>query len=498
MKKRIVDFETMEIDDSIYLKNELMIYNHKKWKLFDIFLLEKWSGISCKVDFETLDDKELNDIRKVAYRNFNKAVKGVHVANSRTIRKWFGIDEFVPPKREMFFKIAFALKLSVEEAKEYLVKGMLKPEFQINDYQEMIYLYGLENELDFDFCNSMIEIFERKMSSNLVVLQENHTEQLYEIYEMKKYLKPEEFVNWMLSNEELFKGYSKTVLDYFELLKTEICKYIKKDSQKYLEELLKYNGYENWKNNRKTEEESTEEQQQISFIRYLARSKKEVVREEDLVSVRKAYRLAYGEENDSEFIRELFSFGEDNKRTVNQEKQKKLESYDITFMTNKYLSQILTVAEQKASLMKLKNIKATISEMSDEKECPEEIEQYLKTNCDKMKSNTIKDAKKAVAYLLKHQTQRCQLIGRDDLLPMVHYLAQKRYEEELIEKKTEYNMEEARDCFINVANAVLSKCKMALISPEYRSDYLMLKSFTKRDMYSVVDMVELALQTMEE
>ncbi len=53
-------------------------------------------------------------------------------------------------------------------------------------------------------------------------------------------------MQWMLERVEDFKGYSKTVLDYFMTIKEEVIHEIKIDAKDYLETLLAETSFKRW------------------------------------------------------------------------------------------------------------------------------------------------------------------------------------------------------------------------------------------------------------
>ena len=139
----------------------------------------------------------------------------------------------------------------------------------------------------------------------------------------------------------------------------------------------------------------------------------------------------------------------------------------------------------------LRIILSYLGELDDNATCPEEIVNLLEEHGVVMtKCKNVGSCLRKVNSLLTNQTQNCELIGRDDILPLVHYLSQRQYANMMREDNVSYDMEQARNHFENLANAVLNRCQMALISPEYRLDYLMLSSYCKEDMYSLVEMME--------
>lgn len=491
MKKQRSIFIYDETSDSILLrKSFLQLVRSSGFEGFDYYLIKKWAGVENEVCFEDLNDEEIMALRKRAHRNFNKAIKGKNVANSRTIRKWFGYDETALPKRETLFRLAFALGLTAEETSDYLVNGMLAPSFQINDYMELIYMYGLDNSLTYEDCTRMIAVYEKSAHYDTEYIQGNHTSQLWEMYGINKNCLPEEFLEWMLQNEAMFKGYSKTVLDCFIKLTNDIQECIRSDAREYLHELVTENGYNEWK---KSGGRSGDMHELVpGFIRrFLGRDK-----EEDKVklvkSMKNAYTLAYGESRTTNIVKNIYM----HETLINSISG--MENFvnraigtSFSSRTDKYMSQILSISVQKSYQMQLKIILSYLVELDDNATCPEEIINLIDEHGVTMaKYKDVGSCRRKVNSLLTNQTQNCELIGRDDILPLVHYLAQRQYANMMKEDDILYDMEQARNHFENLANAILNRCQMALISPEYRLDYLMLSSYCKEDMYSLVEMIE--------
>ena len=123
-------------------------YNH-----LDGFLLQKMLG--CKKDYNAFSEEE----RYQSYRMFLKRTgeKGKRIAATQTIQKWFGIGGQKRPNREGLFKLGFALELSDKEMRELLVYVTCEPDFQVNDYREMIFLYGFYHLLSYTKCLAMVD-----------------------------------------------------------------------------------------------------------------------------------------------------------------------------------------------------------------------------------------------------------------------------------------------------------------------------------------------------
>ena len=92
--------------------------------------------------------------------------------------------------------------------------------------------------------------------------------------------------------------------------------------------------------------------------------------------------------------------------------------------------------------------------------------------------------------LLTMQEQRCHIVQRDDLLPLIHYVAQRKYEQLIQEQNESYHSENAKIFFIQMADTILLECRMAPISEKYHLDYLLLSCYGEDYMYSLADVIE--------
>lgn len=81
---------------------------------FDTFLMERWGGS------EPADEKQR---RHAAFRALQKKLKDCDIAAPGTIRAWCGITKRSEPGRDKMYQLAFALHLTHEELKQYLIEG---------------------------------------------------------------------------------------------------------------------------------------------------------------------------------------------------------------------------------------------------------------------------------------------------------------------------------------------------------------------------------------
>ena len=140
----------------------------------DRFLIMKWSGQSCSPDEEITQEQ-----RKEAYLRFYKRTGKLKVASRPTIQKWFGIRGHAFPKREQILRLALELGWTPDETREYLQYGISEPDFQVNDYHEMIALYCLQNSLPYGKYLDMTEYFETYSDWDVSIRQTTHTDSLF-------------------------------------------------------------------------------------------------------------------------------------------------------------------------------------------------------------------------------------------------------------------------------------------------------------------------------
>ncbi|MFR2554725.1 MAG: hypothetical protein ACLS86_03810 [Clostridium sp.] len=309
-------------------------YNH-----LDGFLLQKMLG--CKKDYNAFSEEE----RYQAYRMFLKRTgeKGKRIAATQTIQKWFGIGGQKRPNREGLFKLGFALELSDKEMRELLVYVTCEPDFQVNDYREMIFLYGFYHHLSYTKCLAMVDKFESSLPLEFSLKQQNRTNNIWKEYGKNCELAADDFLQWMLERVEDFKGYSKTVLDYFKTIKEEVIHEIKKDAKDYLETLLAETSFERWeqkwhmntKNRKKTIPK---------YLKSIYCNKNDNLSEQMKKTIHELVEISNISTNsNTELLAELYT---DLKNRTRQENKRRKQG-EIRLMDDKYLSDLLNVSLQK-------------------------------------------------------------------------------------------------------------------------------------------------------
>ena len=388
-----------------------------------------------------------------AYRKFLKLTTkdGKRIAATQTIKKWFGIGGIKRPNREGLFKIGFDLRLSVKEMEELFVYVMREPDFQINDYREMIFLYGFYHQMTYDDCIKMIDCFEKSLPGDLSIRQHNCTNDIWEEYGKNCELDADDFLQWMLEKSEDFKGYSKTVLDYFRTIKEEIISEIKMDAKDYLETLLAETSFEFWEEKWHMNPENRKK----TIPRYL--NGKYCKKNDNLSKQIKETIFELVEisnislNSNTELLAEMYT---DLKQRMKLDNKRRVRS-EVRLMDDKYLSDLLNVGVQKEKLMKL-------------------IVTPNLENRDK---------------LIKEQQRRCSLITRQDILPLILCLSQKRYARRM--ESENYDAKKAKKESVDFANHILNACKMAPVEEEkYELDGVLCGCFQKDEMYSLADVLE--------
>lgn len=393
------------------------------------------------------------DERYNAYRICLDKIKHEHITSTQTLKKWFGINGISKPNREQLIHLFFALGLSDEQASEWFVRGVLEPDFQVNDFREILYCYGLHNHLSYDETADMIDTFLNNLDYDFSVEFHNQTNQLWNNYKKNQEKSPEAFLTWMHTNQQNFKGYSQSVITFFRELQKEILEANHEEAKVRLEELL---GETRFPVEQKF---YTNKRGHRAILRYLNKcecGKGEVLSQELIQMIRELLQITESPtDNNSELIDELFPEKNQYRLPHNRRRQRG----EIRIFNNKYLTELLNIGEQK------------------------EKEFY----------QMIKEKKQGVSND-KNTTYR--LIDRHDLLPMIFCVAQKRYSKQFNDMY--YDCESARKLFVDLANQILADCGMALFDKDkYEVDHMLYQAYQNDDMLSYSDVISKKLLTEE-
>lgn len=425
----------------------------KTYFRFDSYLTSKMLGLEW-------EDKAENDfseeIRKEAYQKCLKLMGGEPVAAYGTIKKWFGIQGWARPNREKLIQLAFALHFSDSETREMFVKGALEPDFQINDYREIVFLYGLKHGLRYQDCLDMIKKFEEELPKTLELEQHNYTTEMWKGYGDSCCLEPPEFLAWMLERAEDFKGYSMTVLNYFQDLKQEILRESKRDNEARLEEFLGETGYFRWEKSRPS---SRQKRAKLifKFLEEMSQGKESGISEEQAEVIRELVKMSETpDDTNTKLLAELYSDVQQRFRKPGTRRHQG----DIFLMDDKYLSDLLNVAVQKKRLLEMRIHGLDCGENQEQQESA-----------------------------IREQKKRCRTIKREDLLPLVLCVAQKRSITKL--DVEQYNAEREKEQFVNLANRILTSCQMVpLDETRYELDALLCSCYDEEEMFFLPDVLE--------
>ena len=397
-----------------------------KFHRMDHFLIENMLAGKQQIGVETTSEE-----REKAYAIFLEKCGAVLPASERTMKRWFGIGEFHKPNRRQLIQIFFSLSLPCDVARKWLTEGALEPDFQINDLNEFFYLYGLQNRMSYEECETMIQQFLQKCNPKLRPEQHHQTGELWEGYEQNCALSREEFMAYALSIQTKFKGYSRTVLEYFNDLREEIVYLKGREHEMRMDELLSETNYFSWLSEKKVKTGHNRK----TIRKYIKHCEKHKVLSEGMLNQIKENLIILNRsaKANTQWLAELFP----SRNELNIGKDKRLARGDVRVMDDKYISEILNIAAQKEKEMQLLLARAP---------------------------------KKA----LREQQKRCRIIDRHDLLPLIYLVVQKRQD---IAYSTRGSMDGYFDNqehkeFVELANQILTACNMPAFHPErYELDY---------------------------
>lgn len=431
---------------------------------FDTFLMEKWADP---------DKKDLAERQQSARKNLQKALKGSNAAASATIKAWCGIGKRTQPGRDKMFRLAFALHMAPAELEEYLKSGLGMPGVQINDYRELIYYYGLEHEMMIQQCDEMIQVFEKHLNSDLELQQDTHTERLWEYYESWRRLDSTHFLKEMCSHAEMFKGYSKTALDYFVQLKSELTEFIQKDVREDMKRDLKKLGYQEWQEKesvKKSIDDGEEKEEILRFLKNtgrLANVRGNAEKQELIRSIRHDCSILYaGHERNRDILRELYAPVMERRggKNILYKKNASLrEDYRMKYMSEKRISDLLAVSLQKERQIQIAQRLAKLEEGEEKRKLEKE---YCR------------------------QSKRCLLLQREDILPLLLEVSRRKYQQETERQGKCADPDEERERFCNTANTILADCSMIELNKKYAFDRMLLESFQAKDVDGFADIID--------
>ena len=446
---------------------------------FSEFIMEKMGMLPEGEITETM--------RREAYKRFREQTGKEAFATLPTIRKWFGIGGSAVPDREQVYRICLAMGLSVADCQEYLIYGIHEPAFQVNDYREVILVYGLENHKSYEQCQQMILDFEQRLTHVMSFAQTCGTQTLMGEFQVRKTLEWQEFLEWMMENASSFKGYSKTTLDYFRKYKKLILQYAKKDAQEELERLLSETDYSVWCQHRLYDPRNYRRNIR-KYVNAQSKGRKKTISDGLKASITELCSLAYTEkESNARLLSEVFQPKKDDKESTS-------DCQSVNSMTEKHLSDLLNVPLHKERFFQTRQAELELENMDEESQCPVWILKLSQEYGRGMNRNaTVGEAKEWIASYRKENKRRCLQIQRQDILPLILYVAQHRYLEEIGQDMSSYCQKDALELFRTLADSTLAACNMSRLNEAYELDAVLCACYQAEDMFGYAELLELKL-----
>ncbi|MCI9079659.1 MAG: hypothetical protein HFH68_12200 [Lachnospiraceae bacterium] len=415
--------------------------------------------------------------RQDAYVEFRKKTNCQDFASVPTIKRWFGINGYSVPGREQVYQLSFALGFSVNETEEILKYGLHEPGISFNDYHEVIYVYCLENKMKWQDAKNMECQFENLFDGMTEFIHTCNTKQLMQQYMCNKNNTTEEFMEWMSLNIASFKGYSKTTLDYLNKYSSIIINYIRMDASENLESLLQETDFALWEKNKIFYSKDRQELIQ-KYIRKAKRGKQNKISEGLLNNILELNRIANSKiSSNQSILSEIFMLSSHSSILGN--------------LTGKHLSDLLNLPLQLERAMRADKAASEMEKLKEETPCPVWIKDFIYNYTKgKVKPTTVKEASAWIGHFCTEHKRRCKMVQRKDLLPMVLYVSQRKYLDTISGNMIYYNKEQAQKYFVEMANATLSSCGMAALTPAFQLDALLLACFQPNEMYSYSDILD--------
>lgn len=438
-----------------------------------------------------------------AWKEFRKRTDNQIFASIPTMRRWFGLNGSARPSRDNIFEICFKLGCDMSAVERWLTRGLHEPAFQINDYIEMAYMYCIENHLSYETALDIIDRFEKGTGADIEFSLTHTTLELLTQYSTSKHLTVDEFVTWMISKSDWFRGYSKTAMDYLVLFRTSIINNIREEAREYFRNMFSERGFEKWKKKRPLK---NDEEFYAAVKKYINRKDKTgtyVVSEQERESILEMAKLAFsGRETNAQMLAEVFNSTDSKIDSVGTMKYP-----GIRKMSNKYLCDLFNIPLKRETRIKLMLALRELEEFDEAEPCPKHIldvcnyymkphrksreklsganqgEQYDENDL----SETVGETKKRIIDYNKENKRRTLLVQRSDLLPLIHHFSQQRYTRE---NGDEYIMENARAMFVDLADKTLNACNMEGFNTDYELDFVLYESFCEDEMFSYSEILD--------
>ena len=290
-----------------------------------------------------------------------------------------------------------------------------------------------------------------------------------------------------MENASSFKGYSKTTLDYFRKYKKLILQYAKKDAQEELERLLSETDYSVWCQHRLYDARNYRRNIR-KYVNAQSKGRKKTISDGLKASITELCSLAYTEkESNARLLSEVFQPKKDDKESAP-------DFQSVNSMTEKHLSDLLNVPLHKERFFQTRQAELELENMDEERECPVWILKLSQEYGRGMNRNaTVGEAKEWIASYRKENKRRCLQIQRQDILPLILYVAQHRYLEEIGQDMSSYRQKDALELFRTLADSTLAACNMSRLNEAYELDAVLCACYQAEDMFGYAELLELKL-----
>lgn len=453
-------------------------YNHT-FLQFDVFIVREM-GYS----FHT--KRDLDRVRRPAFLEFRKRTGHYPFASLPTMRRWFGIGRFSSPSREQVYEICLQLGTGPKKAEEYLSVALEEVSFQFRDYREVFFMYGLNHKMGYQKCLNLAEQFESNWDFESLSEEKMSDQEFEEIFQKTRQLPVDKFLSWMLSCQNFFVGYRESVMKTLQECRSKVMFYIRKDAKDKLDSLLAETNYKKWLEERQYKNLETREIIR-RFVKAHRKGHYKEVSQNMKDNILELSSIAYSPlEANSKLLAEVFSH---TGRTFFSH---------IKGMSAKHLSDLFNVSLQRERSQTMNQVYRKLQGMDDKSDCPDWVKEIVgQCTRNPQEFDNVGAVKNWIESYNHEQRRRCLDVKRSDILPMIHYIAQRQYLDIMESKGEEYNEKKAKCTFTTLADRMLKSCHMSSINEDYELDAVLLSCFQPDEMYSFAEILDFAKKENE-
>ena len=204
-------------------------------------------------------------------------------------------------------------------------------------------------------------------------------------------------------------------------------------------------------------------------------------------SITELCSLAYTEkESNARLLSEVF-------QTEGEGAEEAPEFQSVNSMTEKHLSDLLNVPLHKERFFRTRQAELTLSKLADEDKCPEWIIQLQREYGRRPQElRTAGEAKRWLTQYRRENKRRCLQIQREDILPLIMYVAQHRYLDTIGQDMSAYKQKDALEMFKVLADSTLAACNMGRLNQNYELDAVLCACYQQEEMFGYAELLELS------